>query len=176
MSRALPEPAERPLNFACSNDSCDGVRPVAVSLANSIFEQHGIGVARAYCAYMRSHSRDGIRPSFALTSPSRMKRAQGADRVAAAPGALAPEKLREGRVTTGTGGDTPAFPAQWFTAYFVLSPVNQRLPPSFSPDLWSLAKTWRLHGRARTTRLDRPRHALFVDRHLRVHRNPPRVS
>src|SRR6185312_10275436 len=47
-----------------------------------------------------------------------------------APGALAPKKLREGRVTTGTGGYTPAFPARWFTAYFVLSPVNQRLPPS----------------------------------------------
>jgi hypothetical protein len=27
------------------------------------------------------------------------------DRVAAAPGAPAPEKLREGRVTTGTGGN-----------------------------------------------------------------------
>src|SRR5690349_24224679 len=144
MSRALPEPAERPLNFACSNDSCDGVRPVAVSLANSIFEQHGIGVARAYCAYMRSHSRDGIRPSFALTSPSRMKRAQGADRVAAAPGALAPEELREGRVTTGTGGNTPAFPAQWFTAYFALSSVNQRLPPSFSRIILreNLAPAW----------------------------------
>jgi len=35
------------------------------------------------------------------------------DRVTAAPGALAPERLREGRVTTGTGGITPAFPAQW---------------------------------------------------------------
>src|SRR6185312_3304656 len=51
-------------------------------------------------------------------------------RVTAAPGALAPERLREGRVTTGTGGYTPAFPARWFTAYFVLFPVNQRLPPS----------------------------------------------
>src|SRR5579871_4569715 len=38
-------------------------------------------------------------------------------RVAAAPGALAPENVRKGRVTTGTGGDTPAFPARWFTAY-----------------------------------------------------------
>jgi hypothetical protein len=47
--------------------------------------------------------------------------------VAAAPGALAPEELREGRVTTGTGGNTPAFPAQWFTAYFALSSVSQTL-------------------------------------------------
>jgi hypothetical protein len=41
-------------------------------------------------------------------------------------------------LTTGTGGITPAFPAQWFMAYFALSPVNQlvatvvferRMPP-----------------------------------------------
>jgi hypothetical protein len=50
--------------------------------------------------------------------------------VAAAPGAPAQRKLRERALTTGTGGISPAFPAQWFTAYFELSPVNQRLPPS----------------------------------------------
>jgi hypothetical protein len=33
--------------------------------------------------------------------------------------------LRVRALTTGTGGITPAFPAQWFTAYFALSPVNQ---------------------------------------------------
>jgi hypothetical protein len=38
--------------------------------------------------------------------------------VTAAPGALAPERLRKGRVTTGTGGDTPAFPARWFDGLF----------------------------------------------------------
>ena len=70
-----------------------------------------------------------LRPSCASASPSE-NRGRREGRVAAAPGALAPKKLREGRVTTGTGGDTPAFPARWFTAYFELSPVNQRLPPS----------------------------------------------
>jgi hypothetical protein len=107
---------------------------------------------------MRPHSRGAF---FARAlhhlRPSRKQRGRREDRVTAAPGALAPEKLREGRVTTGTGGNTPAFPAQWFTTYSVLSSVNQRLPPSLSRDLWSLAKTWRLHGRARTTRLRRPR-------------------
>jgi hypothetical protein len=48
-------------------------------------------------------------------------------------------------------------PAQWFTAYSVLFPVNQLLPPSYSQCLWSFATTWRLHRRARTTRLRRPR-------------------
>jgi hypothetical protein len=37
------------------------------------------------------------------------------------------------------------------------------------------SKTWRLHGRARTTRLRRPRKAPLVDRPLRVRRIPPRV-
>src|SRR5581483_1327162 len=45
-------------------------------------------------------------------------------RVTAAPGALAPKTVREGRVTTGTADITPAFPALWFTAYSALSSVN----------------------------------------------------
>jgi hypothetical protein len=106
---------------------------------------------------MRPHSRGTFFARVLLSSTLLKDRGRREDRVTAAPGALAPEKLREGRVTTGTGGNTPAFPAQWFTTYSVLSPVNQRLPPSPSRDLWSLAKTWRLHGRARTTRLRRPR-------------------
>jgi hypothetical protein len=28
-------------------------------------------------------------------------------------------------LTAGAADITPAFPAQWFTAYFVISPVNQ---------------------------------------------------
>jgi len=40
-----------------------------------------------------------------------------------------------------------------FTVSSVLFPVNQLLPPSPARDLWSLARTWRVHGRARTTRL-----------------------
>ncbi len=37
----------------------------------------------------------------------------------------AQEQLRERALTTGTGGITPAFPAQWSTGYFARSPVNQ---------------------------------------------------
>jgi hypothetical protein len=69
--------------------------------------------------------------------------------VAAAPGALAPEELREGRVTTGTGGNTPAFPAQWFTAYFALSSVSQTL---LSPS----SAMMRMHRRQRGASLGAP--------------------
>ncbi len=41
------------------------------------------------------------------------------------PGPPRKKNLRERALTTGTGGISPAFPAQWFTAYSVLSSVNQ---------------------------------------------------
>ncbi len=65
-------------------------------------------------------------------------------------------KFARARVDHRYSGISPAFPAQRFTAYSALSPVNQRLPPSFPQSLWSFARAWRLHGRARTTRLRRP--------------------
>ncbi|HLG81728.1 MAG TPA: hypothetical protein VKY22_11980 [Bradyrhizobium sp.] len=70
-------------------------------------------------------------------------RGRGEGRVTAAPGALAPKKLREGRVTTGTADITPAFPAQWFTAYSALSLVSQCLFATIASRqaFWSLRKT-----------------------------------
>ena len=95
---------------------------------------------------IRSPSRGAFRPRFACVSPSSEDGGRREDRVAAAPGAPAPEKLREGRVTTGTGGDTPAFPAQWFYGLYVLSPVSLALPPSlsrsFSAIRENLAPAW----------------------------------
>jgi hypothetical protein len=41
------------------------------------------------------------------------------------PWAFAQETCAKGAKSTGERGITPAFPAQWFTAYFALSPVNQ---------------------------------------------------
>src|ERR1700751_4014564 len=73
---------------------------------------------------MCPRSRGAFRPRLLAFSPSQINRGRREDRVTAAPGALAPERLREGRVTTGTADITPAFPAQWFTAYSALSPVN----------------------------------------------------
>jgi hypothetical protein len=101
-------------------------------------------------------SRDGLRPSFAIITLHQNQRAQGMPGAGCTQGHRA-KKLRKCALTNRFSQDNPAFPAQWFTAYIALSSVNQRLPPSSSQDLWSLAKTWRLQGRARTTRLRRPR-------------------
>src|SRR5581483_8350825 len=45
-------------------------------------------------------------------------------RVAACTRGRRAKNIARARVTTGTGGDTPAFPAQWVTAYFVLFSVS----------------------------------------------------
>src|SRR5919198_3294142 len=41
------------------------------------------------------------------------------------PWAFAQKTLRKGAKTTGTGGITPAFPAQWFYGLYALSPVTR---------------------------------------------------
>jgi hypothetical protein len=66
---------------------------------------------------IRSPSRGAFRPRFACVSPSSEDGGRREDRVAAAPGAPAPEKLREGRVTTGTGGDNRPSLRSGVTAY-----------------------------------------------------------
>src|SRR6185437_5363847 len=117
-------------------------------------------------------------PARALHQHSPSKKPEGAGKTGwpLHPGPLAPEKLREGRVTTGTGGYTPAFPAQWFTAYFGLSPVNQlvchRRRPRCVGIAADLAPAWARQDHTTSPSAIVP----FVDRHLRVHRNPPRVS
>ncbi len=69
------------------------------------------------------------------------------------------ERLAQKRALTDRfSRDIPAFPAQWFTAYFALSPVNQLGCHRRRRDAQSASSSaWRLHGRARTTRLRRPR-------------------
>jgi hypothetical protein len=107
--------------------------------------------------------------------PPRQSRAQGRPGARCTHGPRAKRCLRVRALTTGTGGITPAFPAQWFTAYFALSPVNQLVATVIFEKAQASSKTWRLHGRARTTRLGRPQSAPLVSRPLRVHRIPPRV-
>ena len=70
-------------------------------------------------------------------------------------------------------GGNPAFPAQWFTAYFVLSPVTGFLATVTSQD--SSRETWRQHRGARTTRLRRPQESTLRLARRRVHRISPRV-
>ena len=90
------------------------------------------------------------------------------------PGPSRQKELREGRVTTGTGGYTPAFPAQWFTAYFVLSPVNQPLPPSSARCdgiVANLAPAWARQDHTTSPSANAP----HVHRPIRVHRIPHHV-
>jgi len=59
------------------------------------------------------------------------------------PWAFAQETCAEGAKSTGERGITPAFPAQWFTAYFALSPVNQLdCHRRFAPFARNLAPAW----------------------------------
>jgi len=62
-----------------------------------------------YIRVLAAHSRPSFAWSIALLETG--GRREG--RVAAAPGALAQKKMRK-RESTGTGGYTPALPAQWF--------------------------------------------------------------
>ena len=116
--------------------------------ANDIeFLNHAIGFAnreRPANRDERSHSRGAIRPSccFAKTLFDR----EGAGKTGRWPHPWPPRERSARGVDHRFSRDSPAFPAQWFTAYFVLSPVNQRLPPSPARSLWSFAPTWRGMG------------------------------
>jgi hypothetical protein len=99
---------------------------------------------------MRPHSRGAMRPRFGRICCPSQNRGRRESRVPIAPMGPVQQKARG---TTGSTGITPAFPAQWFTAYFVLPGDRAFLPPSLrrsSPQ--SLAQ----HRGARTTRLRRP--------------------
>ena len=85
------------------------------------------------------------------------------------------KKLREERVDHRYRRDQPGLPCAVVYGLYELSPVNQRLPPSSARSLWSLATTWRLHGRARTTRLRRPRMRRSSHGTSLVHRIPLHV-
>jgi hypothetical protein len=65
-----------------------------------------------------------------------------------------------------------AFPAQWFTAYFALSPRIGFLAPVVRSAPERDLRTWHQHRDARTTQLRRPRHQSIVGRRQHVHRIP----
>jgi len=75
-------------------------------------------------AFSRRHS-----PEFCITITLLKERGRREGRVLAAPMVTALNGLRKCALTDRFSRNTPAFPAQWFTAYIALSPVNQRLPP-----------------------------------------------
>jgi hypothetical protein len=87
-----------------------------------------------------SRPRDTLRPSFA-NSFAPKKRGRREDRVRAAPAvsranAQSKKRTRAYRFS----GSSPAFPAQWFTAYFVLSPVRPGLFVTVVPKKRELLK------------------------------------
>ncbi len=73
------------------------------------------------------------------------------------PRAPAQEGCAKSAKTTGEGGDNRPSLRDGFTAYFELSPVNQLVATVAGRDANASSPAWRLHRRARTTRLRRPR-------------------
>ena len=123
----------------------------------------------------RSRSRGVFRPSLASSiTLFKKQRAQGRPGGRCTRGRRA-KKLREERVNHRNRRDQPGLPCAVVYGLYELSPVNQRLPPSSARSLWSLATTWRLHGRARTTRLRRPRMRRSSHGTSLVHRIPLHV-
>ena len=73
---------------------------------------------------MRPHCRGAMRPSFASIDTLENKRAQGKPDARCTRGLVCKCTQQKRTRAYRFSGGTPAFPAQWFTAYFVLSPVT----------------------------------------------------
>jgi len=72
-----------------------------------------------------------------LKSRSALAKAEGAGKAGCRLHPWAPCNKKHGGRATGSTGFTPAFPAQWFTAYFGLSPVTGFLATVIPVDLRS---------------------------------------
>jgi hypothetical protein len=93
-------------------------------------------LARA-CAVSRRHS-----PELCIAiTPSKQGRRE--DRVPACTHGPRAKGLRESALTTGTGGNTPAFPAQWFYGLYAFSPVNHPVCHRRPFDAQASSRTWR---------------------------------
>jgi hypothetical protein len=71
---------------------------------------------------VRMRSRGVARPRFCMNVA--LERTEGAGKAGCRLHPWVPCNKKHGGRTTGSTGITPAFPAQWFTAYFALSPVT----------------------------------------------------
>jgi hypothetical protein len=103
------------------------------------------------------HSRDTLRPRFTNSSAPQKKRAQGRPGARCTRGlACKADKKRRTRAYRFSG-NTPAFPAQWFTAYSVLSPARPELVCHRHPqEARASQELDTCHWGVRTTRLCRP--------------------
>ena len=122
-----------------------------------------------------SHSRDGMRSSFASIATLQNEEGAGKAGCALHPRSRVQSCTKKRTRAYRSSGGIPAFPAQWFLpAYNELSPVTglschrrQReilLPANLTPASWC-----RDHTSLPSARL------ALVSRKLRVHRIPPRV-
>jgi hypothetical protein len=87
--------------------------------------------------------------------PSIRTRGRRESRMRAAPAVSCANMHKKRTRAYRFSGGNPAFPAQWFTAYFELSPVNGFLA-TVAPEKLCFSGTLRQHRGVRTTRLRRP--------------------
>jgi hypothetical protein len=86
------------------------------------------------------------------------------------------EKICASAKTTGTDGDTPAFPARWFYDLYALPGEPFRLPPLSAQCAGHCRQRGARPRGARTTRLRRPQMSPLVSQRVRVHRIPRLTS
>ena len=101
-----------------------------------------------------SHSRGAFRVRALHHRP--FQELEGAGKAECSPHPWPPRERSARGVDHRYGGSIPAFPARVVYGLLRALPGEPAcLPPSSAQD-FRLAQTWRLHGRARTTRLRRP--------------------
>jgi hypothetical protein len=121
---------------------------------------------------MRPRPRDGIRPSFAHLFTLLENRGRREGRVAACTRGPRAKDCARSALTTGTGGDTPAFPAQWFYGLYALSPVNHPVCHRHQRDARSIIANLSARSLGRQDHTTSPSAKVpLVSQHHRVHRN-----
>ena len=116
-----------------------------------------------------------MRPSLAsVFTLQENKRAQGKPDARCTRGLVCKVHKRKRTRAYRFSGGNPAFPAQWFTTYFALSPVTGFVatvaPEKLLPKNLTPASGRQDHTTSPSAS------ATLVSRSLRVHRIPPRVS
>jgi hypothetical protein len=119
-----------------------------------------VGMTGGYAsAFSRRHSPEFckfIRPKK-IEGAARPSKGRREDRVRAAPAVPCAKVDRKRTRAYRFSGNTPAFPAQWFTAYSVLSPVRPELVCHRHPqEALAPCELDTCHWGVRTTRLRRP--------------------
>ena len=108
-------------------------------------------------------SRDTLRPSFANSFALKKQRAQGRPGARCTRGPVCKSSKQKRTRAYRFSGNTPAFPAQWFYGLYRALPGETWLAcHRRQRDAKHHRQLDTCHRGVRTTRLCRPRHALFV--------------